>query len=394
MLTEKKIASLKPKVTRYLVCDGDHLYVEVRPNGEKSWIYRIMINGRASKKTLGRVGEVDLYTARKMRDELQERQRKVSGVKNSVSFAELAADWMERVCTPKTTEKHSAKQQSRLDRYVLPVLGNLSASEITAPLVLQIVRGIESCGYIDLSHDVAQLIGMILRYGISVGVTERDCVADLRGALKPKKVQHRATLTRREDIAGLMRSIDVLEEGPVKWGLMLCAYTFLRPSEVRKGVWSEIDLERAEWKIPPERMKMRRPHIVPLSVQSVALLKKALAYSGGEGYILPTLRAKGRPLSDMAFLAALRRIGYGQGVMSVHGFRSMASTVLNEHGWSVDAIERQLAHVSGNVREVYNYAQYLPERRRMVQWYADYLDALRDGKEEPPFCARPQNGEN
>ena len=384
MLSAKKIASLKPRETRYMVCDADHLYVEVRPNGEKSFVYRAYKNGKAIKKSLGRVGEIDLYSARVLRDDLRKNGVQTTGSNaEGITFGELAADWMERICIPKTTPKHSTKQQSRLDRYVLPVLGELAAQEVTAQFVLHIVRGVEQAGYIDLSHDVAGLISMILRYGVSTGHVQHDCVADLRGALKPKKVQHRATLTRQEDIAGLMRALDTLEEGPVKWGVLLCAYTMLRPSEVRKGVWEEIDFDRAEWKLPPERMKMRRAHIVPLSRQALELLRRARAYSHGEGYILPTLRGKGRPLSDMAFLCALRRVGYGQGVMSVHGFRSMASTVLNEHGWNVDAIERQLAHIQGEVREVYNYAQYLPERRSMLQWYADYLDALRDGEPIP-----------
>ena len=299
------------------------------------------------------------------------------------TFAALANDWLERICIPKTTPKHVDKQTSRLRRYILPVLGDVAAADVTAQVVLQIVRGVEQAGYADLSHDVAGLIGMILRYGVSLGVVERDCVADLRGALAPKNVKHRPTLTREEDIAGLMRALATLEEGPVKWGLHLCAYTFLRPGEVRKGVWAEIDFDRAEWRLPPERMKMRRPHIAPLSRQSLGLLRRAHAYSGGDGYILPTLRGTGRPLSDMAFLAGLRRVGYAQGMMSVHGFRSMASTVLNEHGWSVDAIERQLAHVPGGVRAVYNYAQYMDTRRVMLQWWADFLDALRDGAPEP-----------
>lgn len=380
MLTVKKITSLKPRDVRYLVCDGDHLYLEVRPNGQKSWIYRARVNGKPYKKVLGDVRDVDLYSARVLRDELRHNGvQKDAPTVDKTTFGALANDWLERICIPKNTPKHADKQMSRLRRYVLPVLGDSPAAEITAPLVLQIVRGVEQAGFIDLSHDVAGLISMILRYGVSMGVVEHDCVSDLRGALAHKTVKHRATLTNESDIAGLMRALNTLEEGPVKWGLLLCAYTFLRPAEVRKGVWAEIDFDRAEWRIPPERMKMRRPHIAPLSCQSIEILHRAYAYSSGGAYILPTLRGIGRPLSDMAFLAGLRRIGFGQGIMSVHGFRSMASTVLNEHGWNVDAIERQLAHIRGDVREVYNYAQYMPERRKMVQWYADYLDSLRDG---------------
>lgn len=383
MLTERKIAALKPQQKRYLVCVDDHLYVEVRPTGGKTWVFRTMVNGRAVKKAIGHVGKMDLYSARAERDKLINADVPSADLPPRRTFRELADEWLERICAVRTTERNYFKQESRLRRYVLPVLGDLSPSEITPLLVLQIVRGIEDIGHIDLSHDVRQLISMILRYGVSIGLVERDYTADLRGVLSPVKVTHRATITRREDIAALMRAIATLEEGPVKWSVQLVAYTFLRSAEVRKAVWSEIDFERAEWKIPPERMKMRRPHIVPLSRQTIEILQKARVYSGGVGYILPTLRAKGRPLSDMSLLAALRRIGYAKGEMSIHGFRSMASTMLNEYGWSADAIERQLAHVRGDVREVYNYAQYMDERRRMVQWYADFLDALRDGEEIP-----------
>ena len=377
MLSVRKIEALKPRAKKYVIRVEDHLYIEVRPTGAKSWIFRSMRGGAQIKKVLGIVGEIDLFTARAKRDALLMERKVTPENEERILFCDLAEDWLERILTPRATLRRVNQQESRLRRYVLPEIGEMYADEIKPRDVLKIVRGVEAAGYIDLAHDVAGLISMVLRYGVSIGFVERDCVADLRGAFKPVVVKHRATITKHEEIALLMKSIDTLNEGPVKWGLLLCAYTFLRPSEVRKGVWNEIDLDRAEWKIPPERMKMRRPHIVPLATQAVAILRKALAYSG-ERYILPTLRGAGRPLSDMAFVAALRRIGYDKGTMTVHGFRSMASTVLNEHGWSPDAIERQLAHVPGDVREVYNYAQYLPERRRMMQWYADFLDSLRD----------------
>lgn len=385
VLSAKKIEALKPQEKRYVVRVEDHLYVEVRPNGAKSWLFRNMKNGVQVKKTLGIVGEVDLYTARAKRDELlADRGNPTNeGEENRILFRDLADDWMTRILIPRVTIRRANQQESRLRRYILPMIGEMYADEVRPRDILQIIRGIEAAGYIDLAHDIAGLISMILRYGVSMGYVERDCVADLRGAFKPTIVKHRATITKHNEIAGLMQSIDTLNEGPVKWGLYLCAYTFLRPSEVRKGVWDEIDFERREWKIPAERMKMRRPHIVPLADQSIAILRKALGYSRGRTYILPTLRGTGRPLSNMAFMTGLRRIGYGQGTMTVHGFRSMASTILNEYGWSPDAIERQLAHVHNDVREVYNYAQYLDERRRMVQWYADFLDALRDSHPVP-----------
>ena len=387
MLTDKKVAALRPKERRYIEYDADHLYVEVLPSGTKSWIFRASVNCKPIKNVIGRVGEIDLYTARVLRDELRQKMHleavRQKALKDKPTFRVLAAEWLHIISEPSVTERTSARHASRLDRYVFPVIGDIPACEVNAPAVLAILRSIEAQGYTDLPHDVSQLISMIFRYGVSTGVVDRDCTADLRGALRPRQTKHMASLTKPEDVGGLMRSIGALEEGPVKWSLLISAYTFARPSEVRKAVWTEIDLDRAEWRLPPERMKMRRPHIVPLSRQALDVLKRAKAYAYDRKHVFPALRGHDCPLSDMACLAALRRLGYAREQMSVHGFRSMASTILNEHSWNADAIERQLAHVRGDVREVYNYAQFLDIRRPMMQWYADYLDALRDGRPEP-----------
>lgn len=385
MLTESKIASLKSK-TRKLFCDCDGLYLEVRPSGGRSWIFRDRHDGVLTKKVLGSYPELSLYDARAERDKLRQNVNAAAprSTVNRRTFESYAGEWMEKKCIPSTTPKHVDKQQSRLNRYVLPALGKMYPSDVTAPMVLAILRDIESRGYTDLAHDVSQLIGMILRYCISCGVTAFDVTAGLIDALAPSRNRHHPSLTRPDDIAQLMRRIYSLPEGGVKQLMLLNIYTFVRPGEARKAEWPEFDLTKAEWHIPAGKMKMRRPHIVPLSRQALNQLKKAQALSGESPYCFKSKWTKDNPISESVLMTTLIKLGYTRDQVSIHGFRSMASTRLNEAGWPVDAIERQLAHVEGNsVRAAYNYAQFLDTRRQMMQWYANYLDALRDGLPVP-----------
>ena len=390
MLTEKVIRGLQPRSTRYLVCDFDCLYIEVLPSGVKSWVYRRQDRkgGKTVKKVLGRYPEMSLYNARLGRDEARDALNKVQmdrGLsKTQPTFMELAEEWLDKKCRPSTTEKNSIRQKSRLDRLVYPVLGGTRVPDVSAPAVLSPLRKIENDGFSDLPHDVMQMIGQILRYGIATGRGDRDVTADLRGALTPSREQHRASITKPEEVGALMRAIDALPRSLVKDSLLFNAYVFARPGEVRKAEWSEFNLEKKEWHIPAEKMKMRRPHIVPLSTQALKIISSLWPLTRAGRYVFPSARTPDRPMSDMALMAVLRRLGYAKGEMTVHGLRSMASTNLNEHGWPVDAIERQLAHVEGNrIRAAYNYAQFMDIRRPMMQWYADYLDALRDGQPLP-----------
>jgi integrase len=223
---------------------------------------------------------------------------------------------------------------------------------------------------------VKQVCGQVFRYGVATGRVERDVTADLKGALSDVPEKHYPTITAPEEIGGLMRAIDGLNGSlGVRLALKLQAYTFVRPGELRKAEWKEIDLDKAEWRIPPARMKMKRLHIVPLSTQALDVLRELRLFTGEMKYLFPTFRSTERPMSDATVNAALRRLSYKQDVFTGHSFRSMASTILNEHQFNRDWIERQLAHVEGNsVRAAYNYADYLPERRKMMQWWADWLD--------------------
>lgn len=383
VLSEKQVRGALPKSKKYLLCDADHLYLVVYPSGLRTWVFRMQTKEQTFKKTLGSYPEMSLYEARTARNEIMQTMP-ARGRRPEPSFSALAEEWLREVYTAKVTPKTVLRQESRLKRYINPQLGDLRPREITADKVLELLRGVEQLGYLDLSHDLLQLIAMILRYGRSRGFASANISDDLRGALRPPRNQHYAALTRREDIGGLMRAVCALPESATKRCLLFTMFTLARSGEARKATWDEIDLARGEWRLPAERMKMRRPHIVPLSRQALDVLGQARLYDAGSEYIFPSPRSTKRPISVMAMLYALRRLGYENEEMSVHGFRTIGSTLLNEAGWNPDAIERALAHVEGNeVRASYNRAEHLAERRVMLQWYADLLDALRDGRPTP-----------
>jgi integrase len=229
----------------------------------------------------------------------------------------------------------------------------------------------------------------VFRYAIATGRGERDISADLRGALPPLRYTHHAAITEAKAVGALLRAIDGYQGHFVtRCALRLAPLVFVQPGELRAAEWQEFDLDSAEWRIPASRMKMRTTHIVPLSHQAVAILREVYPLTGRGKYVFPSLRTRDRPMSENTVNAALRRLGYPKDEMTGHGFRSMASTLLNEQGWHHDAIERQLAHAERDaVRGAYNYAEYLPERRRMMQVWGDFLDGLRGGAAVLPFRA-------
>ena len=389
MISYKKVLALRPTDKRQMVLVDQHLYVAVSPTGVKTWIFRKTVDGHAVKQSLGRVDKVSLYEARRKRDDLLQKieENGLTGhAGREVTFAEAAEEWMEKRCVPTTGEKNIQRQRSRLDRIILPVLGSVMCHEVSAALVLnKILRPIEAQGQNDLAHAIKQLIGMILRFGVACEYCERDVTIDLAGALTPTTVEHFPHLSANEEIAELLQKLFDLPPSASKFGLLLCAYTFLRPGEVRGAKWTEINLQKAEWRIPAERMKRRREHIVPLSKQVIDLLEQAKARAANSPFVLPSPRNIDSSISSDAYKSTLRNLGYVAGTVTTHGFRSMASTILNEHEWPADAIERQLSHVEGNkVRAAYNHAQFMSTRVKMMQWYADYLDSLRLGMPEPP----------
>lgn len=276
---------------------------------------------------------------------------------------------------------HAAKTFRFLERDVFPVLGARPIGEITAPELLATLRKVEARGTLETAHRVHQTCSRVFRYAVATGRAERDPAADLRGAIPPQKQVHRASISDPVRIGELLRAIDGYDGSPItKAGLQLAALTFVRPGELRKAEWTEFDLDGAEWRIPAVRMKMSEQHIVPLAKQAVVILKELQKETGAGHLVFPGARTNGRPMSENTLNAALRRLDYGRDEMTAHGFRSMASTLLNEQGWHRDAIERQLAHAERDgVRAAYNYAEHLPERRKMMQAWANYLDGLRAG---------------
>ena len=388
MLTATGVKNLKAREKRYEVFDGGNrngLSVEVMPSGSKFWRGRFRIDGKVYRRSLGEFPAVGLKEAREicadLRGKILRRENPFLKREKRMSFQALAEEWLDVKVFPVRTPNHSRTVVSRLENYVFPYIGTKEAAAVLPGEILEFLRKIESRGTFETAHRVKQVCGQVFRYGVATGRVERDVTADLKGALSEVPEKHYPTITAPEEIGGLMRAIDGLNGSlGVRLALKLQAYTFVRPGELRKAEWKEIDLEKAEWRIPPARMKMNRLHIVPLSTQALDVLRELRLFTGEMKYLFPTFRSPERPMSDATVNAALRRLSYHKSVFTGHSFRSMASTILNEHQFNRDWIERQLAHVEGNsVRAAYNYADYLPERRKMMQWWADWLDAQAKG---------------
>ena len=382
---------------RYKMGDSRGLYLEVAPNGGKWWRLKYRFDGKEKRLSLGVYPDVSLKEARNRRETL--RQQIANGIDpaqireaekeiaaNTNCFETVAREWHKKF-SANWTEDHSARTLTRIQNDTFPWIGNRNINEITAPELLTVLRRVENRGALETAHRINQICGQVFRYAIATGRAERDPAADLKGALPPTRQKHHASIIEPKKIGELMRAINGYSGSFVtSTALKLSPLLFVRPGELRQAEWSEIDLEAAEWRIPPEKMKMRVLHIVPLSTQAIGLLKEMQPLTGRHKYVFPSTRTVTRPMSNNTINAALRRLGYTKEEMTAHGFRSMASTVLNEQGWNRDAIERQLAHSERDgVRAAYNYAQYLPERTKMMQAWGDYLDALEKGGDVIPI---------
>jgi len=288
-----------------------------------------------------------------------------------------------QVKSPAWADTHSSKVIVRLEQDIFPSIGGKPIAEVTAPVLLVALRRIESRGAIDTAHRAKQTCSQVFRYAIATGRAERDLAADLRGALQSISKQHFKTITDPLKIGSLMRNLHGYSGAFItQCALKLAPLVFVRPGELRRAEWEEIDLERAEWRIPACKMKMKVIHIVPLSRQAVQILTELHPLTGSGKYVFPGARSSSRPMSENTVNAAIRQMGYSKDEMIGHGFRGMASTSLHEQGWPSDIIERQLSHGERNpVKAAYNHAEYLPERRRMIQAWADYLDKLKASAE-------------
>lgn len=400
MLSDVEIRKAKPKEKPYKLSDERGLYLLIQPAGGKLWRFKYRFEGKQKALALGQYPDVSLTLARKRRDEAREAvaqgidpgavrkaEKTARAGATANSFEVIAREWHGKH-RHKWTEGHAARILDRLEKDVFPWIGKRPAAEVTAPELLATLRRIESRGALDTAHRMHQVCSQVFRYAIATGRAERNPGQDVTGALPPVKSKHRATITAEKEIGELMRNIEAYNGTlTTRCALKLSAYTFCRPGEIRHMEWAEIDVEKAEWRIPAHKMKMRAIHIVPLSSQALAALEEIHPLTGHGKYVFPSERAPSRCMSEVTILAALRRMGYTKEQMTAHGFRSMASTRLNEsHLWHRDAIERQLAHAERDeIRAAYNYAEHLPERRKMMTWWADYLDALRDGAKVLPF---------
>lgn len=389
-LTDTKVRSAKPREKNYKITDEKGLFLLVSPNNSKYWRFKYRFNGKEKLLALGVYPDVSLADARAKRDEARKQlandidpsltkqiNKRAKKLAAENSFEAITREWYVKFSTT-WTPNHGEKIYRRLERDIFPWMGRRPITEITAPELLAVLRRIENRGAIETAHRAHQNCGQVFRYAIATGRAERDLSSDLRGALQPIKKRHLASITDPKEIANLLRTINDYQGNFVtKCALQLAPLFFVRPGELRKAEWSEINFETAEWRIPAEKMKMRVTHIVPLSTQAISILRELHPFTGNGKYIFPSVRTPNRYMSENTVLGALRRLGYTKDEMTGHGFRSMACTLLNEQGWNRDAIERQLAHAErNNVRAAYNYAEHLPERRKMMQHWADYLSNL------------------
>lgn len=399
-LTDTKLRTLKPRPTVYRVADMEGLCIEVRPTGARCWRLRYRFAGKPNMLDLGDYPAVSLQEARKERDKQRELIR--AGIDPSQArkqaqlraqgddddrFEAVAREWLSKrgAWSPATM----AKAVALLETWAFPWIGGRRMSEIGPADMLVLIRRPEAQGKIETAQRLKQRCGQIFRYGIPTGRCDRDPTADLRGVLQTVKTQHRASITDRARVGSLLRAIDAYHGTfVVICALRLSALTFVRPGELRQWEWAEIIEHGATWRIPAEKMKMRAPHLVPLSRQARAVLEDLRPLTGGGRYVFPSARGGGRPMSENAVCVALRTLGFDNREMTAHGFRSMASTLLNEEGWNRDWVERQLAHAERDaVRGAYNYAEYLPGRRKMMQAWADLLDRLKTGAQVVPLRA-------
>lgn len=397
-LTDVAARNAKAKDKPYKLATGGGLYLEVMPNGSKYWRMKYRFAGREKRLAMGVYPEVSLREAAIKRDDARaalrdgrdpsaekrvtkQRQR----LAHANSFEAVAKEWLKhRTDLVETTRERAS---AMLKVYVYPWIGSQPVGEVGAQALLEVLRRVESQDKLETTQRLRQICGQIFRYAVATGRAERDPTRDLRGALKTNKNRHFASITDPAKVGELLRAIDSYSgQFTTKCALKLAPLVFTRPGELRRAEWSEIDLKAKQWNIPGPKMKMGQPHVVPLSTQALAVLEELQPLTGQGKYLFPSVRSPREPMSDNTVNAALRRLGYMTEDMTGHGFRTMASTLLHELGWNTDAIERQLAHAERDpIKAAYNRAQHLPDRRRMMQAWADYLDGLRIGTNVVPL---------
>jgi len=390
-LTDVLVRTAKPAAKPQKLFDGGGLFLLVHPNGSKYWRWKYRFLGKEKLLAAGVYPDVPLRQARARRDEwrtllasgvdpgeTRRAQRTAADERAANSFEVVAREWLaKRDWVP----NYRIKVEAWFENDVFPWIGARPVDELGAPDFLSMLRRVEKRGALESAHRIMQNCAQVMRYAIAIGRASRNPVADLKGALTSAPERHHAAITDVKEIGGLLRAIDDYKGGHVtRCALKLAPLVFVRPGELRHAEWREIDLEDAEWSIPAEKMKMGAAHVVPLSQQALAVLRELQPATGRGRYVFPGGRSIQRPMSDNALNAALRRMGFDKETMTAHGFRAMARTVLDEIlQFRPDIIEHQLAHtVKDPNGRAYNRTAHLEERRKMMQAWADYLDARRE----------------
>jgi integrase len=394
-LTDTAVRNAKPNDKTYTLGDGDGMYLEITPTGSKFWrmAYR-QANGKPNRLTFGKYPEVTLaearnkrLAARKLLDQgidparAKREEKQSKAVAATHTFEAVARAWLAKTAADRASSTQD-KNTSWLERNIFPAIGTLPISTIKPKDVLAALHVIEARGAIESAHKIKQLCGQVFRFAVASGLADRDVTTDLRGALSAVPEAHYAAITEPKQAGELLRSIHAYSGHPYAvTALKLAPLVFVRPGELRTAEWSEIDLDAAEWRIPGSKMKMGQDHIVPLATQAVELLRTVHTMTGHGKFVFPSVRTGARCMSENTINAALRSMGYSKDVMTGHGFRAMARTIMDEElGERVDLIEHQLAHaVKDPNGRAYNRTAHLPARRLMMQRWADYLDTIRQG---------------
>jgi len=402
-LTDITIRKAKPREKPYKMGDTAGLFLLVQPSGGKLWRLKYRIDGKEKKLGLGTYPEVGLGEARRRREEARElialgkdpsREKQRDKVRAKLQAADTFRAISDEYCKKRRRDGQrrwspgTATRSEYLLGLVCASIGHLPIGEIEPADVLTAIRRIEGKGKLESARRSLQLAGAVFRYAVATARLASDPTRDLRGALTAPTVTHYGAVTEPQKVGELLRAIDGYDgQGLTKLALQLAPHVFVRPGELRHAQWEDIDLDAALWIIPPEKTKMRKAHHVPLSRQALAILNEVRFVTGPTGYVFPSIRSRARPMSENTINGALRRLGYSTDEMTGHGFRAMASTLLNESGkWHPDAIERALAHGDNDkVRAAYHRGAHWDERVMMAQWWSDHLDTLRKGADVVPI---------
>lgn len=396
-LTDIQVRNAKPKRAPYKLADAEGMYLLVKSTGAKYWRLKYRYGGKEKVLALGVYPDVRLPDARQRRADARaalaenrdpgferKSEKRVAAFRAGNTFEGVAREWWE---TKRNgwSASHTQATLHRLEKELFPGLGGRPVAEIEAAELLDVLRRVEARGALELASKTLIVAGQVFRYAIATSRAKSDPSRDLRGALKRREVRHYNAL-KESELPEFLKKLDAYDGNDMtRHAIRLLMLTFVRTNELRAAKWTEFDFDKGEWRIPAERMKTRAEHLVPLAAQAIAVLEKIKALSGNREHVFPNEHNPQKWMSENTILFALYRMGY-RGRATGHGFRATASTILNEQGWRADVIERQLAHAEKNkVRAAYHRSQYLDERRRMMQGWADYLNGLASGAKVRPM---------